>query len=467
MVLAATARHSGNSGQTPSQTITTDNVVETANSLLLVASAAQNDLHTADQNGQTLSGGSHTYTQVIQTALSAYDSTANFRMRGALHRVSIGGSPSAHTITVDHYIVGAGGDEGFYCVVACDITGYDVTTPIREVSGSPNIGTNAVSLSSGDSHQGTVTLPNTPISGNFVVAAFFAGADGGGGFATPTMGGQPMTPLFNQSNSWAQAGLWVREIDGTESNNIITCTDLGQSVGQYNSIAVEILAAAGGDQELNVPFHQQITSFFPITVENQNAQNLEVPHHSSEVQLFAPVIENQSTQELNVPHLPSAVQIFAPTVVTGDHQLEIPHLANVNSLFTPVVENQTAQELSVPHLDNTAQLFAVTVENQSTEELDVPFHQNVALLFTPTVFNEGEELFEPTLVGNGTLADRIMAGLIDQGFLTGTIVDREYARLLSKLSLTAPQPKSLDDLYSMAGEDNRILGIGIDELTPA
>lgn len=255
MVLAVTARQSGNSGQSPEQTLTTDSATENANSLSLTGSAAQNDLHTASQNGQSLSGGGLTYTQVVQTALSAYDGTANFRMRGALHSAPVGGSPAAHTITVDHYIEGAGGDEGFYCVVAVDVTGFDPTTPIREVAGSPNVGTNAASLSSGDSHSGTVTLPNAPVSGNGVLAFFFAGADGGGGFevgGAPTLGGQPMVRLFNQNDSWTQAGCWFREIDGTESDDTVTCPDLGQSVGQYNAIAVELLAEAAGGETVTL-----------------------------------------------------------------------------------------------------------------------------------------------------------------------------------------------------------------------
>lgn len=387
MVFTVTARHSGNSAQVVGTTLTTDSVAETANALLILGSAAQNDLHLAAQTVQTPVGGGLSYTQVAQSAQVAFDGSQNFGMRGNVWRATIGGAPSAHTITVDHY---PGTDEGFYCVVACDITGHDTTPPIVQSAA------NGSSLATGSAHQGTVTLASALTIGNIVIVFFSAGADSGGGFAAPTIGGQAMTLLFNQNNSWTQACLFYREITGTESNSVITTTDLGESVGQYTAIAVEIAASAGADLELNVPFFQ-----------------------------------------------------------------------NSPQLFSPSVTNQDNQNLDVPHFGNINQLFLITVQNQPNQDLDVPFHQNIAVLFTPLVFNEGEDVFEPILAGNGTLADRIFEGLISQGFLTGTIVDREYARLLAKLALTAPQPLSLDDLYSRAGEDNRILGIGIDVLTPA
>lgn len=65
---------------------------------------------------------------------------------------------------------------------------------------------------------------------------------------------------------------------------------------------------------------------------------------------------------------------------------------------------------------------------------------------------------DPILVGDGSLADRIMAGLISQGFTEGTLADRERARLLAKLVLVEPQNLSIQDLYSLANEENRLAG---------
>lgn len=54
--------------------------------------------------------------------------------------------------------------------------------------------------------------------------------------------------------------------------------------------------------------------------------------------------------------------------------------------------------------------------------------------------------------------DKIIADLTSQGSVTGTIQDRERARLLVKtgLTFTTGRQKSLQDLYSIAGERPRI-----------
>jgi len=65
---------------------------------------------------------------------------------------------------------------------------------------------------------------------------------------------------------------------------------------------------------------------------------------------------------------------------------------------------------------------------------------------------------DPIELGTGSKHDRIMAGLVSQGFITGSIQDRERQRLLAKLVLSEPQSKTLYDLYEQAGEFNRIDG---------
>lgn len=65
---------------------------------------------------------------------------------------------------------------------------------------------------------------------------------------------------------------------------------------------------------------------------------------------------------------------------------------------------------------------------------------------------------EPILSGEGSLADQILAGLSSQGFNTGTLADREYERLLAKLTLTE-RDNSLQDLYSLANEPHRLSGL--------
>jgi hypothetical protein len=65
---------------------------------------------------------------------------------------------------------------------------------------------------------------------------------------------------------------------------------------------------------------------------------------------------------------------------------------------------------------------------------------------------------EPILLGNGTLADQIYAGLASQGFVTGSLADKEQLRLLTKLEVEY-EGQTLQDLYFAAGETNRLLGI--------
>ena len=80
------------------------------------------------------------------------------------------------------------------------------------------------------------------VVGNLVVVAFGCNADGGGGFAAPTLGGQSMTQVYNLNNASVQNGIWYREITGAESTAVTTCTDVGQTVGGATGFVIEIAA---------------------------------------------------------------------------------------------------------------------------------------------------------------------------------------------------------------------------------
>ena len=237
MAFTVTARHSGNSNGTPAQTLTTDSTTPTADSLLIVASGAQNQNNGTTQVIQTPVGGSLTYTKIVESASVAWNGDGAYLMKGVAYSAPVGGSPGAHTVTVDHQ---AGVVEPLYSAVCCDITGHDAGDPIVQFDA------NAASVATGDAHAGTVVLDAAPAAGNLVVVAFFSGADTGGGFASPTMGsGKTFTQLFNQSVNLLQGGLWYREADGAEVATI-TCSDVGNSVGQWSAVAFEVAAAAGG-----------------------------------------------------------------------------------------------------------------------------------------------------------------------------------------------------------------------------
>jgi hypothetical protein len=240
VAFTVTARHVRTTGTSASQTSGASNsTTPTANSLFLVAWSSENDASATAPSFQTPTGGSLTYTQVR----TAGDSTSypwngdnSFRVASAVYRANIGASPSAFAVTVDS---SSGTATFFYGVVCLDITGHDSTAPIV---GTPGIA--GGTKSAGNTETGTVTLGATPTAGNLIVVVLGAGADGGGGFASPTAGsGKTFTAVTNQTTAYCQTGVFYRVADGTESTTI-TCSDLGQTVGNYSAIAIEIKAAA-------------------------------------------------------------------------------------------------------------------------------------------------------------------------------------------------------------------------------
>jgi hypothetical protein len=59
----------------------------------------------------------------------------------------------------------------------------------------------------------------------------------------------------------------------------------------------------------------------------------------------------------------------------------------------------------------------------------------------------------------------MMAGLVIQGFTTGSLADRERERLTAKLVLSEAVAAtfSISDLYELANETNRLMGLHPDE----
>jgi hypothetical protein len=252
MAFTVTARHSANSVATAIAAQATDSVAPSADSLLLIFAGAQRDQHTTSETWSA-SGGSLTWTQTAVTSAFPWDTSADFSISAALHRAVIGGSPSAFAITCDAW---ADASEGFYAIVGCDVTGHNAASPIVQSA------TNGAALTGGDAHSGSVTLGTTPVVGNLVVVSFSSSADDDGGFATPTFGGRAMTQLFNQATLWTQSSLWFLVVDGTETDDTITCADLGQQVGNYAAIAIEIEEAPG-----DVAAETTLTAVAGITAE--------------------------------------------------------------------------------------------------------------------------------------------------------------------------------------------------------
>ncbi len=132
------------------------------------------------------------------------------------------------TVTVD-----ASANNEVYSVVIFDVTGHDAATPFPQSS----VHNGATFNPATNSGTGTLTLGSNPLSSHMVIGMFGAGADGGGGLATPA----GYTALINQNTSYTQSAVFYRT--GTTSP-AITCDDLGQAVGNWAGIAFAIAAAS-------------------------------------------------------------------------------------------------------------------------------------------------------------------------------------------------------------------------------
>lgn len=241
MAFTVTARHAGQASQT--QTVTTGSATPTGSSLLLVFSGDYHDDHFTAAEWQTPTGGSLTYTSIATSASFPWNGASNFSLSCAAWRAPVGGSPSSFAATTDAY---SGTQTGYYNALTVDITGHDPTTPVVQSK------TGGAQANGGDTVSGSITLDSTPAVGSLVVVHFSAGNDSAGAFTAPTIGGQPMTQHHNQTATFCHGGVWSRVITGAESNNIITCSDMGQTVGNWAGVAVEIAeATASGSVALD------------------------------------------------------------------------------------------------------------------------------------------------------------------------------------------------------------------------
>lgn len=236
MAFTVTARHNAASPTTAATSRATDSVTPTADSLLLCVAGAEHD-GVATAAELTLSGGSLTWTDIAEIdgeASPNWTDTNAFRTDAGLYRATVGASPSAFAITLTTTV------SSYIPIAACDITGHDTTTPIvQQASNSAAVNPQSSAASS------TVTLSSAPTSGNLIVVGLVSGADSGGGFASPTAGvGKTFSTARNQTGGYTQAGLFYRVADGTESTTI-TCSDVGDDVGNWLMFAVEIAAEAG------------------------------------------------------------------------------------------------------------------------------------------------------------------------------------------------------------------------------
>ena len=259
MAFTVTARHSGTSGTASAQTHTTNSATPTASSLLLVFAGVQSDSHSTAHSWQLPTGGGWTYTQIAASAMYNWETTTLYPISAAMWEAPVGGSPAAHTVTVDGW---SGSLLGTYSELSCDVTGHNATTPVVQSKTG-----GAVVNPTSSTASGSLALDTTPTTGNLVVVGFSAGNDAVGAFTSPTIGGQAMTQLHNLTGNYTHAGLWYRVITGAESNATITCPDLGETVGDWAAVAVEIAAASSGNATATPTAVSATTAVPAVTVQ--------------------------------------------------------------------------------------------------------------------------------------------------------------------------------------------------------
>mgnify|MGYP000981076988 CR=1 FL=1 len=228
MAFAINSRSSVNSGTAGAANYATAAFTPAANSRLFVFAVAEQVFGPATRSWTISDTLGSTWTKLNESVLSNWSTNLNFDLNVVAWYTDIGASPSSMTVTVD-----ASAANEYYGVIAFDVTGHNPGTPFAQSSVANGASVNPAS----DSASGTLTLGGAPTNGNLVVAMFGSGADSGGGFATPT----GYTALVSQSQAYAQAAVFYHTSTTTAA---VTCSDLGQQVGNWGGIIFEMALAS-------------------------------------------------------------------------------------------------------------------------------------------------------------------------------------------------------------------------------
>lgn len=244
MAFTVTGGHVGNNGTSASQTVTTNSTTPTASSLFFVGFSLEAIGVVVPTMDVAPTGGSLTYSQVVADGAAVargWGGTAANYNAAAVYRATVGGSPSAFAVTVDAY---NDTSTAWYACCCLDVTGHSSSTPVQSK------GNGATVNPSSNSASGSVTLDTTPTNGNLLLVYVGSGADAGGAFGAVTAGsGKTLTAVNNQNQANENGGWFSRVCDGTESATI-TCADLGDSVGNYNILAIEVAGTAAPPVDL-------------------------------------------------------------------------------------------------------------------------------------------------------------------------------------------------------------------------
>lgn len=349
MAFAVTNRHSKAASTSSSgSAFSTNSTTPTADSLLIYAAAAEADSATinVDVDLGTPSGGSLSWTeQGEEDTYRNWDFADGYTTHAAISTAQVGGSPSAFAISCTPSAT------SFTAAVAIDITGHDTTTPVVQVK------VTGATVGGGNSESGTVVLDSTPTTGNLVVVAFAAGADSGGGFATPTIGGQAFTARTAANGAYCQIALFTRVIDGTESNKTITCSDLGQSVGNYCAMALEIAVASGGTNGTATPAAIAVSTAIPAPT--PQAGSVAAPSQIT-VTTAQPAVTPQAGSTVSPEAIAATFSVPTVTLVAGS---TVTPMTIVTAVTTPAVIVAAGATVTPNALAVAVALGAVVVVN--------------------------------------------------------------------------------------------------------
>lgn len=217
---------SNNNGETSSGSLAVSSVPVTATRRLFAFATAQNDTH---QNTRAWSIGDTlalTWTKYAESTMYGWGNAVtpnNYALNCVVWYADVPANGTT-TITVDpgagNYFIGAD---------IFEVKGFDVASPFTQSPVTAGARVNPPS----NSASGSVTFGTAPTSGNLVLALFGVGGDNAGACAIPS----GFTTINNQSDSFAHASTFYSITTNTIT---VTSTDLGQTVGNWGGIIVEM-----------------------------------------------------------------------------------------------------------------------------------------------------------------------------------------------------------------------------------
>lgn len=234
MAISVVLKNSTPCGAAINATFTSGSFTPDDNSRVFVFCCCERNSHTTAFTWSITDSvdGATGWTTDTQTSAYNFAGSASFATASCLFYKDFGTGAAARTVTVDAFSTA---DTGYYSLVVINVTGHNAGSPFAQARASNGADTGTV----GDSYSGTLTLGSNPVSGNAVIAFFGVGGDASGGATTPSA----YTNLADQSDQYTHINASYHL---ATTNPAAQSTDLGQSVGNWAGIIMEIAASGGG-----------------------------------------------------------------------------------------------------------------------------------------------------------------------------------------------------------------------------